>query len=55
MPVRRRKHGQWQLFTVSEADFSEDFETGLKDAVIIDPTVHGDERGYFEGSAASDP
>ena len=22
-------------------------ETGLKDAVIIDPTVHGDERGYF--------
>ena len=23
------------------------FETGLKDAVIFDPTVHGDERGYF--------
>ena len=23
------------------------FETGLKDAVIVDPTVHGDERGYF--------
>ena len=22
-------------------------ETALKDAVIIDPTVHGDERGYF--------
>ena len=22
-------------------------ETGLKDAVIIDPIVHGDERGYF--------
>ena len=25
------------------------FETGLKDAVIFEPVVHGDERGYFEG------